>query len=198
MITKTYNDLNDRVIESQIQVSELMEFLEPRLLEKYPHSYLKNNNGVDTIQVQLSKIVVITDGDLEGKVILDLGCGSVNGYDGFLYSLTKAGICFSDDDFSFHSYEPWLCRALCELGAKPIGIDRRGLENEEFEHHELDLLEDNLDVIPDSSIDVVNMYQLLTSSIFSKNGDYKMLMEKLIPQLRRILKPEGVFVYDTS
>ena len=61
-------------------------------------------------------------GDLKGKTIIDLGCGSKEA-----------------EDSIYGNYHPWLCRVLHELGAHVIGIDIATLD-EEFQTHQIDLL----------------------------------------------------------
>jgi len=142
------------------------------------------------------------------KTFLDLGCGSNSRHDTF------------DEVSRFR--EPWLCRALNELGVKVIGIDIGNLDGEEFEHYSLNLLNENaLSFLPDNSIDIAHEFQFFDSpflhdmiSITDKElaekvknpeipywsaGDHskyclEITKRVLIPQLQRIVKPDGYFV----
>ncbi|HLD98584.1 MAG TPA: hypothetical protein VI815_04625 [Candidatus Nanoarchaeia archaeon] len=142
------------------------------------------------------------------KTFLDLGCGSNSRHDTF------------DEVSRFR--EPWLCRALSELGVKVIGIDIGNLDGEEFEHYSLNLLNENaLSFLPDNSIDIAHEFQFFDSpflhdmiSITDKElaekvknpeipywsaGDHskyclEITKRVLIPQLQRIVKPDGYFV----
>lgn len=140
---------------------------------------------------QLTQVLHAASGNVEGKRIVDLGCGSTNSGE------------LSDLDL-FH---PWLCRTLVELRAYPIGVDIGKLEGEQFEAHgETNLLLSNaLDFIPDGSVDIVHSRALFTSprlyDEFKEAGisalvDYdEYLMKVLQPQITRILKPDGTFVF---
>ena len=146
--------------------------------------------------------------------VLDLGCGSIG--ESSDYTRPKGF------DLNFRDFEPWFPRALHEIGIKCIGIDCGNLEGEEFEHYSLDLLTRNLDFIPDHSIDYAHSRLLYSSPELSDRvrvtdqklrdevkdkeipywscGDHerysKETLKKIIlPQLERIVKPNGVFVY---
>lgn len=130
----------------------------------------------------LELIVHFTKGYMHGKRILDLGCGSSPA---------------SDFPEMGKDYEPWLCRILQSAGAYPIGVDIGNLDNEEFEHHSVDLSESNsLGFIPDFSIDMIHSNLLYYSpTLRSKHRfDYD-LFEHLRPQLERIIKPNGIYLY---
>ncbi|MEK6830274.1 MAG: hypothetical protein AABY15_09225, partial [Nanoarchaeota archaeon] len=121
------------------------------------------------------------------------------------------------------SFEPWLPRALHEMGVHVIGIDIGNLDREEFEHYSLDLLKDNaLSVIPDHSIDyaysrllysspqLANMvsprdYPDIARKVKDQTIPYwsagdgerlagAVLEQKLLPQIERVLKPAGSYL----
>jgi len=157
--------------------------------EKY---YDKEDESSTAISNQINYLLFAVSGDLENKKILDLGCGSNNPY------LEGMG------DFNDRMFEPWLCRGLLELGANPIGIDIGDLSKEKFEHYQLNLLEPNsLHFIPDNSIDIANSHELFNSPYLNfehmgLNSSGKKLKEILIPQLERIVKPKGLFIYSEN
>lgn len=141
------------------------------------------------LTLQLSHTLCAANGKIEGKRILDLGCGS-----------TASG-----EKYDFEHFQPWLCRALAELGGIPVGVDIGDLDGEKFEAHgKVDLLEENsLSFIPDSSVDVVHSRALFTSprlyddskERYGSGLDYQdQLMKILHPQITRVLKPDGSFV----
>ena len=132
--------------------------------------------------------------DLKGKKNLDLGCGSFNNPD-------EGGPWGSP-----RKYEPWFCRALQIIGAKPEGVDNHteGLDKENFEHHHLDLTKrDALKDIPSDSFDAVTS-SLLTDNASTnlikqlgkdgKMSTLKEMEEELKKQATRILREEGVFM----
>jgi hypothetical protein len=94
------------------------------------------------------------------------------------------------------------------VGIDCIGIDVGNLSGETFEHHQLDLLQPGaLDFIPDHSIDLANSYGFLNSPELEKRVTgterftdaspeaSRKAEEVLFPQLERIVKPEGYFLY---
>ncbi len=126
------------------------------------------------------------------KKFLDLGCGARKGYDQGLSQETFKGKI---------DFQPILSRALHELGVKVIGIDYGNLDGEEFEHYSLNLLDENsLSFIPDYSIDIAHSSMLfdspqlikLSRCAFEKDTREK-LKGVLLPQIERIVKPEGFF-----
>ena len=130
---------------------------------------------------QLLPIYHVLNGDVSKKKILDLGCGS--------YAGTYESI-----EFNPRYYEPWLCRTLLELGAHPIGIDIGDLDEEIFEHETLNMLSLNsLGLFMDNSIDVAHADLLYDSPTLERMNGCD-LRELLIPQLERIVKPDGYFI----
>lgn len=132
----------------------------------------------------LPYILAMFDGNIEGKVILDLGCGSNNSRDGIV-----------------DSFEPWLCRALYELGASPIGIDLY-ISGEEFESHSLNLLDNpSFDFLEDDSVDMVNACKFFDSPALLKElkyGNSTLYKFRLLLEtgLERVVKPEGYFIFE--
>ena len=153
-------------------------------------------NVASAVMKQLSWVFFAANGNIEGKRILDLGCGSIGGTEDSLAE--QYGSLF----------QPWLCRTLVELGAYPIGVDIGSLENERFETYRTNLLVPNaLAKIPDNSIDVVHSRALFTSPELDEQfhkfpppwlsmGEREnYFMQLLRPQVERVLRPDGVFVY---
>lgn len=137
---------------------------------------------VTPLALQLTWVFAAANGEIANKRILDLGCGSTGG--------TR-----ESEEFPEHMFDPWLCRTLLELGACPIGVDVGELDKEKFEAHRKDLLQPgSLDFLPDDSIDIIHSSALHTSPQPGlENCEH--LWEILNPQIARIIKPNGVFLF---
>lgn len=134
------------------------------------------------LPVQILPIYHVLNGGISQKRILDLGCGSYHGT-------------YEFKEFDPKTYEPWLCRALLELGANPIGVDIGNLDGERFEHYTLNLLLPNsLSFISDNSVDVAHADLLYDSPTLEQMQGCKNLRGLLVPQLERIVKPNGFFI----
>ena len=164
---------------------ELRRTLVPRIKSHRSNDQARESNARSALY-QLPYILWGVSGEVRGKTILDLGCGSNQP------SLEGGGI------FNDSTYEPWLCRGLHLLGANPIGVDIGSLDGEEFTHHQVDLSRlDSLKEIPDGSVDLANAKQLFSSPFlirFTKTNPED-LRRNLHTQLERVLKPEAVFLY---
>lgn len=87
---------------------------------------------------------------LYGKDILDLGCGSKTS--AITESASGAGV-----------YEPWMCRALLLVGARPVGVDVESLDDEPFTHYQRDLT--NARALTDlqaDSFDVISSFSFIS------------------------------------
>jgi hypothetical protein len=173
-----------------------------RLEEKYGEGV-----GVKAIQGQLKTLIDLYGIDFKQKRILDLGCGSTGEtYDSDINRKNfktgkdtqpnQNGKPWERPEF-IRSFEPWFCRALHELGAECLGVDYGKLTGEEFEHLDYtDLLDPNaLDSIQDNSIDLANARLLFDSPQLEKIDRRKKLKGVLLPQLERIVKPDGLFIH---
>lgn len=135
--------------------------------------------------------------DLEGKVILDLGCGS-------------NGETYESRVLEREKWKPWLCRALHAIGAQPVGIDIGSLAGEQFTHYQRDLTKKRaLRGITHSSVDVVCAFSFLDSPELelcldnNRNGKptyeatsyARRILKILLPQIKCVLKPGGAFVH---
>lgn len=135
----------------------------------------------NTLARQLAWVLYAVNGNIAGKRILDLGCGSTGD--------TKEA-----EEFGY-MFQPWLCRTLLELGAQPIGVDIGELEGERFEAYRKDLLlPKSLDFLLENSIDIVHSRALLTSPELCEPAE-GYLIRVLEPQVMRVIKPNGAFVY---
>jgi len=187
MIIKRYDKITS---EERYPTMNLAGEIEKRLKIFFTKEYSNKKNESHIAMInQMNHVLFATSGNLENKRILDLGCGSNDPH------LEGKGI------FNDRMFEPWLCRGLLELGAIPIGIDIGDLSKEKFEHYQLNLLGLNcLNFIPNSSIDITNAHELFNSphlnqSYMGLNSSGRELKEILLPQLKRIVKPKGYFIY---
>ena len=161
------------------------------------------------IPEQFSKFMACLDYNIMRKKVLDLGCGSV-------------GKTVESKEYP-RKYEPWLCRALWSMRTEGldgcnyqpektqmIGVDIGDLSKEKFPHKKLDLLEKDVLVnnFEKESFDLINASMLFNSPELEKivtgkegNKDASKetslkLKEILLPQIKTILKSEGIFLYN--
>ena len=173
-----YSEENVKVSnEIRLKAEMLENSVKDKLVEKYCNGDLNDYNtyAMPVLIRQFPYILWALDGELEGKRILDLGCGTVN--------------C---KDIQGLDYEPWLCRLLLELGVDVIGVDvNDNLRNEEFSHKVMDLFNEDLLI---SEVDLVHAASLFDSPTLSlKYGvsSGEKLKERLIPKFEKI---DGVFL----
>lgn len=163
--------------------------LSERAKKALSYGYDINQENWESTYRQLKALVLLGGisslEELKKTTVLDLGCGQVSGIDSYGVKDTR--------------FEPWLCRALHLLGAKAIGVDIGKLTAEGFEHHRRDLLDiEPLEGIADSSIDLVYTCDFFNSPfIHDRYGSDILFLLKLnlFPEIRRVLKPEGVFMH---
>lgn len=141
-----------------------------RLEKIYGDEYLKLNPFQEIIKL----------GNPKNKSILDLGCGSIKNI---------------DDIYKTRIFEPWLSRALHELEAKVIGIDLHSLDKENFHGYKIDLTKENsLYFLKENSIDIAVASSFFDSPSLKKST--KETFNLLVPQLNRIVKPNGYFIFE--
>jgi hypothetical protein len=118
-------------------------------------------------------------GNVKGKTILDLGSGAKKSWD---YTW------FSETPEKERYYDPWLCRALHELGANTIGIDGGESPGEEFKYYQQNLRSSGklLDSFDDNSIDLTCAFSLFDSP--SLYGDGKELFNFFVKKLENKIK----------
>lgn len=142
-------------------------------------------------EIQILEISRIFNGldNLKDKKILDLGCGS--NYESYDIDAISG---------KERTFEPWFCRALIEIGAKPIGVDIGSLDGENFEHYRLDLSKSGtLDFLPSESFDAINVRLLFTSpqleeKMFKTKEDIKNMKIEIQTQINRLLKKDGKII----
>ena len=138
-------------------------------------------------------------GVLEGKRILDLGCGSRT-------SKAPPGVTRREPasaDAYTSLFEPWLCRILLSLGAKPVGVDLGDLSGESFEHYGADLgLAGALDFLPERSFDAVHDSRLFGSPEFKARfpgrADALRIAREIVAQETRVLREGGIVMHSDA
>ena len=184
MITRKYLEVirslekgkNAQVIDN---ARKILDEIKSIFLKKYFDGDMQKYSDAEmSLTRQIYPLIALMP-NLKDKTFLDLGCGSASTEAKFSY-------------LNHRMYEPWLCRALCEIGAKSIGVDINSNDGEKFENYIVDFYEPNsLSKIKDNSVDIAN-----AGAIFNLPGfDEEKFNRNLIPQLERIVKPEGFFVY---
>ncbi|HEX7491203.1 MAG TPA: hypothetical protein VF337_05830 [Candidatus Limnocylindrales bacterium] len=123
--------------------------------------------------------------DIEGRTVLDIACGSNSSRSPITGLRTPA-------------FEPWMCRLLAALGARPVGLDIGDLERERFEHHVVDLgVAGAMDFLPTASFDAIHESRLFGSPEFRSmyGGDADRVRAEITRQEARLLKAGGVLVH---
>jgi hypothetical protein len=127
-------------------------------------------------------------GDLEGKTILDIGCGAKNSWD---YSTcTNVG---REERY----YDPWLCRTLHGLGAKVTGIDGGSSDGEEYRHIKAHLydFEEIASQFANNSLNLACTFSFFDSPNLGLGEE---MFHILVRGLRDKLKPEGFFIFEPT
>ena len=122
---------------------------------------------------------------IQGQRVLDIACGSNSSRSPTTGRRTA-------------EFEPWMCRLLLELRARPVGIDIGDLDGESFEHHRVDLgIPGALDFLATESFDAVHESRLFGSPEFrSAHGrDTERIRREIHRQERRLLRPGGVLIH---
>ena len=122
---------------------------------------------------------------IRGQAILDIACGSNSSRSPVTGLWTP-------------EFEPWMCRLLVELGARPVGIDIGDLDDEAFGHHRVDLgVPGALDFLPTGSFDGVHESRLFGSPEF--RATYGRATERIRREIhrpeRRLLRPGGILIH---
>ena len=182
MKIQKYENISSSEFATSLEASRtLLTKIKPWIIKEYFEGNKKDyrESGTEFIILnQLTQLNHVLPGGVRNQKVLDLGCGSTE-YPKSPLLITRM-------------YEPWLCRILKKLKANPIGIDiRTNSIWEGFESYMVNLCNLNsLSFLQDNSIDVANAKSLFDSTFANEN-----LKENLIPQLERIVKPEGYFLY---
>jgi SAM-dependent methyltransferase len=122
---------------------------------------------------------------VRGLAVLDIACGS---------STSRSPV----TGLRTAEFEPWMCRLLLALGARPVGVDIGDLAGERFEHHRVDLgLPGALDFLATGSFDAIHESRLFGSPEFrAAHADATERIRRGIHrQERRLLRPDGILIH---
>jgi hypothetical protein len=170
---------------------------------------IKKEPGVEDIVTQMfgrlansfEKLSVIRN-----KKILDIACGSnTSKAPASLFINTPFGqktIGRSNHGYTAQ-FEPWFCRILFELGAKPVGVDFGHLEAEVFEHYRVNLGRMGaLSFLPDHSFDAVQDSRLFGSPEFTaqfpNQADRLKIAQEIKQQEQRLLMANGIVIHSDA
>jgi hypothetical protein len=144
--------------------------------------------------------------DIREKVILDIACGSnTSRAPASVYVDTPFGGIRLGRTTRGHTalFEPWFCRILFELMARPVGVDVGDLEHELFPHHRVDLgREGALDFLPSRSFDAIQDSRLFGSPEFTaqfpNQADRLKVAQEITQQEQRLLKSDGIIIHSDA
>jgi hypothetical protein len=122
---------------------------------------------------------------IRDQAVLDIACGSNSSRSPVTGQRTA-------------EFEPWMCRLLLELGARPVGIDIGDLEGEAFEHHRVDLgVPGALDILASGSFDAIHESRLFGSPEFRAAHRQRAdaIRREIHRQERRLLRPGGILIH---
>lgn len=175
----------------EIPKEELLDYREDAFRMASEFVKARSDFGdLSKIDRQIKAVLWAAKGDLEEKTVLDLGCGATKSTEREdpRLPLPKGW-----------RYHPWLCRALHHHGVRVIGADIGSNEEESFESVQTNLAEENsLASIPEKSVDIAHSDALASSpllKLLSSGTPEVHINDILLPQLERILKPEGTYVW---
>jgi SAM-dependent methyltransferase len=122
---------------------------------------------------------------IRGQIVLDIACGSNSSRSPVTGRRTA-------------EFEPWMCRLLVALGARPVGIDIGDLVDEAFAHHPVDLGSPGaLDFLATGSFDAVHERRLFGSPEFraAHGRATERIRREIHRQERRLLRPGGILIH---
>jgi hypothetical protein len=172
------------------------------------HKKLTREPGVaDVIEQMAGRLANAFDrlSDLKGKRILDIACGSnTSKMPGSIYVNTPFGEISLGGSRGYTAlFEPWFCRMLFDLGARPFGVDFGDLEKEVFEHKRVDLAETGaLAFLSRRSFDAIQDSRLFGSPEFTAQfpepADRLSVAKEIVRQEKRLLKKGGVIIHSDA
>ena len=122
---------------------------------------------------------------LSGLAILDIACGSRS---------SRSPV----TGLETAEFEPWMCRLLLQLGARPVGVDLGDLAGEAFEHHRVDLgVPGALDFLPSGTFDAIHESRLFGSPEFRSayGAATRRVRREIHRQERRLMRPGGILIH---
>src|SRR4030067_85297 len=212
MIDNVHNRQRDRLIaqlsrvwkgeQDHLRLARMIRALDARydLIEKAA----KERGVVEVITQLTGRLAKAFErlSDIEKKVILDIACGSNTSMaPASLHIDTPFGemkIGRSTTGYAAQ-FEPWFCRILLELGARPVGVDFGDLDHEAFTHYQVDLGQEGvLDFLPSRSFDAIQDSRLFGSPEFTAQfpslADRLEVAQEIRRQDERLLKTDGIMI----
>ena len=163
--------------------------VQTRLMAEYgtPESDFPLRHSLERLQSAFGTLAAVN-----GKTILDLGCGAVRGT--------------GEVDANPGTWGPWLPRAVVELGGKAVALDIGFVPaSEKFTFHRVDLRKpDCLSFLESNSFDAINCSNLFSSPhlIFRLGEHHQARREgfrsSLLAQTERLLRPNGIIIHFDS
>ncbi|MEJ2599371.1 MAG: hypothetical protein P8Z00_13635 [Anaerolineales bacterium] len=209
MINELITPLNDlaKSREDQDLIATTMQALDDRykLSRK-----ISQEPGLKDIILQLVGRIYRAYGTLtavKGKRILDIACGSNSSKaPSSVFVNTPFGersIPGASSEGYTAQFEPWFCRILLEVGADPVGVDLGDLNQETFEHYQVDLGQPGvLNFLPDHSFDAVQDSRLFGSPEFTAQiphrADRLKVAAEIWKQEQRLLKANGIVIHSDA
>jgi hypothetical protein len=144
--------------------------------------------SVQPVMAEFVTRLIDAFGSLEAvrdQVVLDIACGSNSSRSPDTGRVTFA-------------FEPWMCRLLAALGAKPVGLDIGDLDRERFIHYRVDLgVGGALEFLPSGSFDAIHESRLFGSPEF--RAAYGRATDRVRAEIhrqeRRLLRPGGILIH---
>lgn len=178
-----YEEVGDPV-ENYKEVSLILN----KLMKKYGET-IYTREIADKIELLKRRFGNLSN--VKNKRILDIGCGAK-------FGTRETNNYGRKEKNPSRPWEPWLCRILVELGARPVGIDLGDNEGEEFEHYKVDLSKIGaLNFLPEKSFDGVNMTFFLSSphlETMTNEEDRENIKKEMENQIKRLLKEDGKII----
>lgn len=122
---------------------------------------------------------------VRGLTVLDIACGSSSSRSPLTGRQTP-------------EFEPWMCRLLLALGARPVGVDIGDNDGEAFEHHRVDLGSPGaLDFLASGSFDAIHESRLFGSPEFrsAHGAETERVRREIHRQERRLLRVGGILIH---
>ncbi|HLD55710.1 MAG TPA: hypothetical protein VJB35_05610 [Candidatus Nanoarchaeia archaeon] len=178
----------------------IFEEIDNGCLKSISENYVFPEKGfiVSSLNKKWKLVLDILDYELNGKIILDLGCGCNRGN--------------IESSRYPNEYEPWFSRFAYgtrdKTGLKIYGVDVGNLSGESFPFLQVNLLKKNclIDYFSENYFDLALAFKLFNSPelefrvtgnncLNATRNSAEKLKENLLFQLEQIVKPNGIFCY---
>jgi hypothetical protein len=143
--------------------------------------------------------------DIKGKKVLDIACGSnTSKMPASIYVNTSFSEMILGGRKGYTAlFEPWFCRMLFHLDARPVGVDFGDLQSELFEYHQVDLgVPRALGFLTRHSFDAIQDSRLFGSPEFTvqfpEQADRLKVAKEIVRQEKRLLKKGGIIIHSDA